>query len=300
MSERNIDLALIQSKCSEDPKENLERTLTRIREAAERGARIVCTQELFKSPYFCKTEDAHNFRLAEPIESADSPALVPFRELAKRKGVVIVASLFENVRDTLYFNTSVVIDSDGSYLGKYRKMHIPDDPRFLEKFYFTPGDLGFRCFDTSVGRIGVLICWDQWFPEAARITALRGAELILYPTAIGYLSEDVHKQGAYGEKQVWQTVQRGHAIANGCYVAAVNRVGYEAEAGGTEGIAFWGSSFVCAPNGEIQAEASDEDEEILISPVDFASVSQARRDWAYFFRDRRIDAYAGIDQRSLP
>jgi N-carbamoylputrescine amidase len=281
-----VRLGLIQTHASEDPADNLARTLRLIDEAARRGAQVVCTQELFASTYFCQEEDARHFDLAEPIPGPTTRLL---QEKAKEHGIVIVGSLFERRARGLYHNTAVVVDADGTLLGSYRKMHVPDDPRFYEKFYFAPGDLGFRAWDTRFGRIGVLICWDQWYPEAARLTALAGADILLYPTAIGtWTGEMEYKESQH---QAWHTIQRSHSVANGCFVAAVNRVGQEGE------LVFWGHSFVSRPMGVLAAEAG-EGEEVLVVPCDLAEIESARRGWP-FFRDRRIDAYAGLVQRYL-
>jgi len=278
-------------RASPDPKETLQRTIAAIRDAAGRGAQIVCTEELFLGPYFCQCEDHEYFRLAEPIPG---PTTTTLMALAKELGIVIIASLFEKRAEGLYHNTAAIIDADGSYLGKYRKMHIPDDPQYYEKFYFTPGDLGFRAWDTRFARIGVLVCWDQWYPEAARLTALQGAEILCYPTAIGWLPPE---KAEFGERQqsAWETIQRSHAIANGCYVASVNRVGLEPGPAG--GLEFWGGSFVADPNGRILARAGTGEETLVVS-CDLSQVGVARTHWP-FLRDRRIDAYAGMTSRYL-
>jgi N-carbamoylputrescine amidase len=288
---RIVTVGLPQMRASTDPKETLERTIVAIREAAARGAQIICTQELFLGPYFCQCEDHQYFRLAESIPG---PTTTRLSSLAKELEVVLIASLFEKRAEGLYHNTAAIIDADGRYLGKYRKMHIPDDPQYYEKFYFTPGDLGFRSWDTRYARIGVLVCWDQWYPEAARLTAMSGAEILFYPTAIGWLPPEKEE---YGERQqsAWETIQRSHAIANGCFVAAVNRVGFES--GPTGGIEFWGGSFVADPNGRILAHGGQE-EETLVVPCDLGQVGIVRTHWP-FLRDRRIDAYAGITARFL-
>jgi N-carbamoylputrescine amidase len=292
MTDRIVKVGLIQAACSPDPAANLENTLATAERAARDGAQIICTQELFRSQYFCQSEDYQHFQLAEPIPG---PTTQAFQELAKAKQVVIIASLFEKRAAGLYHNTAAVIDADGSLLGIYRKMHIPDDPLYYEKFYFTPGDLGFRAWQTRYGKIGVLICWDQWYPEAARLTALQGAEILFYPTAIGWHPRE---KAELGERQhsAWETVQRSHAIANGCYVAAPNRVGREKLAG--EGIEFWGQSFVAGPSGEILAKASAAEAETLLVPLDLGKVDDTRIHWP-FLRDRRIDAYAGLTQRLI-
>jgi len=288
-----VKIGLIQTTCSSNPDENMAKALAGIREAAARGANIICLQELFRSVYFCQVEDHEYFKLAEPIPGPSTDVLCA---TAKELGVVIVASLFERRAPGLYHNTAAIIDADGSLLGIYRKMHIPDDPLFLEKFYFTPGDLGFRAWNTRFGRIGVLVCWDQWYPEAARLTALRGAQILFYPTAIGWHPSE---KAEFGERQhsSWETIQRAHAIANGCYVAVPNRVGHEAPNGG-DGIEFWGQSFIADPSGQIVAKASVDKEEILVAEVDLAALDQQRTHWP-FLRDRRIDAYQGIDQRFI-
>jgi N-carbamoylputrescine amidase len=282
--------------CSADPQENLEKVLSRIEEASRQGAQIVSTQELFRSPYFCQTEDHANFDLAEPIPGPSTEAL---SKLAAARGVVIVGSLFERRAPGLYHNTAVVIDADGQLLGKYRKMHIPDDPLFYEKFYFTPGDLGFKSFDTRFGKVGVLVCWDQWYPEAARLTALAGAQILFYPTAIGWQPPEKEE---YGERQhsSWETIQRSHAIANGVYVAVANRVGHEATPQGHpgEGIEFWGQSFIADPSGQIIAKGSVNEEQLLMAEVDFRKLDVQRTHWP-FLRDRRIDAYGEITKRMI-
>jgi N-carbamoylputrescine amidase len=288
-----VTLGLIQSRCSPDPSANFARAVERIAAAARRGAQIVCTQELFRSQYFCQSEDHDNFKLAEPIPGPSTAAL---QKLARRLKVVIIASLFERRGAGLYHNSAAVIDADGRLLGVYRKMHIPDDPLYYEKFYFTPGDLGFRAWQTRYGKIGVCVCWDQWYPEAARLTALQGAEIIFYPTAIGWHPAEKTAQGAL-QHDSWETIQRSHAIANGCYVAAVNRVGWEKPAG-EPGLEFWGQSFVAGTSGEILARAGAEEEETLIVPVDLARVETARTHWP-FLRDRRIDAYGDLTRRLI-
>lgn len=285
-----ISLALVQASCSADVSANMTKTLARIGEAAGMGAHIVCLQELFRSVYFCQVEDHDYFKLAEPIPGPSTESLCA---AAKAYGVVIVASLFEKRALGLYHNTAVVIDADGALLGSYRKMHIPDDPLFLEKFYFTPGDLGFRAWQTRFGKIGVCVCWDQWFPEAARLTALQGAQILFYPTAIGWHPQEKAEHGLH-QHDAWETVQRSHAIANGCYVAAANRVGHEAPNGGP-GIEFWGQSFVAGPSGKILAKASADREEILICEADLTAIDQQRVHWP-FLRDRRVDAYQRINQ----
>jgi N-carbamoylputrescine amidase len=290
-----IRLGLLQHACSSDPTANLKKTLALVEQAARQGAQIICTQELFRSQYFCQSEDYEHFKLAEPIPG---PTTAAFQKLAKRHRVVIVASLFEKRAAGLYHNTAAIIDADGSLLGTYRKMHIPDDPLYYEKFYFTPGDLGFRTWNTRYGKIGVLICWDQWYPEGARLTALQGAQILFYPTAIGWHPNE-KKQNGVKQHGAWELIQRSHAVANGCYVAAVNRIGHEVlkDVGG-DGIEFWGQSFVVGTSGEILSKASVNKEEILIVPVNLAQVDQTRTHWP-FLRDRRIDAYGGITQRLI-
>ncbi len=290
---KSVKIALVQDRCSADPAENLAKALGHIRTAAALGAQIICLQELFTSLYFCQVEDHKYFALAEEIPGPSTGALCP---LARELGVVLIASLFERRAAGLYHNTAVVIDADGSMLGRYRKMHIPDDPLFYEKFYFTPGDLGFRAWDTRFGRIGVCVCWDQWYPEAARLTALHGAQILFYPTAIGWHPSEKARYGAR-QHSAWETVQRGHAIANGCYVAAPNRIGHEAPDGG-DGIEFWGQSFIADPSGQILQRASADKEEILVEELDLDAVDTQRTHWP-FLRDRRIDAYEGITKRYL-
>jgi N-carbamoylputrescine amidase len=288
-----MKIALLQHACGPRPAANVAKALRFAETAARRGAKVICTQELFRSPYFCQSEDYANFALAEPL---DGPTVRAFARLAKKRRVVIVVSIFEKRTEGVYHNTAVVLDADGSVAGFYRKMHIPDDPKYYEKFYFTPGDTGFRAFETKAGRIGVLICWDQWFPEAARLTALQGAGIIFYPTAIGWHPEE---PAALQAKQAaaWETIQRSHAVANGCFVAAVNRVGHERPAGG-EGIRFWGGSFVAGTSGEILAKAPVEAEEILYADVDLAQIDDTRTHWP-FLRDRRIDAYGDLYRRVI-
>lgn len=295
-SKDKVNVALIQMSCSVDPGENLEKVLARIEEAAKQGAQLVSTQELFRSPYFCQTEDHANFALAESIPGPSTEAL---SKLAAARGIVIVGSLFERRAAGLYHNTAVVIDANGQLLGKYRKMHIPDDPLFYEKFYFTPGDLGFKSFDTRFGKVGVLVCWDQWYPEAARLTALAGAQILFYPTAIGWQPPEKEE---YGERQhsSWETIQRAHAIANGVYVAVTNRVGHEPTPATHpgEGIEFWGQSFIADPSGQIIAKAGVTEEQILIAEVDFGKLDIQRTHWP-FLRDRRIDAYGEMTKRMI-
>ena len=285
-------VGLVQMSCAVDPNENFAKALWKIREAAGRGAQIICLQELFRSQYFCREENHALFALAEPIPGPSTDAL---GELARELGVVIVASLFERRAPGLYHNTAAVLGADGNIAGIYRKMHIPDDPLYFEKFYFTPGDLGFLNFDTAFGRIGVLVCWDQWYPEGARVSALSGANILFYPTAIGWHPSEKAQYGA-AQVDAWRTIQRAHAIANGIYVAAVNRVGFEGPA--DHGLEFWGSSFVADPFGQVIAEASSSEEEILIAECDPRRMEEVRQNWP-FLRDRRIDAYAPILNRWL-
>ena len=292
-SSGTVKLGLLQTSCSPDPAANLKKTLALAERAAKQGAKIICTQELFRSEYFCQTEDHKYFKLAEPIPG---PSTAAFQKLAKKHSVVIIASLFEKRASGLYHNTAAVIDADGSLLGIYRKMHIPDDPLYYEKFYFTPGDLGFRAWNTRYGKIGVLICWDQWYPEAARLTAMQGAEILFYPTAIGWHPKEKAEYGA-DQHGAWELIQRGHAVANGCFVAVTNRVGLEKPAGG-DGIEFWGQSFVAGTSGQLLAIAGVKKEEILIVPVDLAKVDVTRTHWP-FLRDRRIDAYSGLTKRLI-
>ena len=288
-----VKLGLIQTSVTASPAANLKKTLALAERAARAGAKIICTQELFRSPYFCQSENHKNFKLAEKIPGPTTDA---FQKLAKKHQVVIIASLFEKRAAGIYHNTAAIIDADGSLLGTYRKMHIPDDPLYHEKFYFTPGDLGFKAWQTKYAKIGVLICWDQWYPEAARLTAMQGAEILFYPTAIGWHPGE---KARYGAKQhgAWETIQRAHAIANGCYVAVANRIGHEIldDVGG-DGIEFWGQSFVAGTSGEIIAKAGSAKEEILIVPVDLANVETTRTHWP-FLRDRRIDAYGNLTKR---
>ena len=286
--DRNVRIALIQVREQGSAEANLSYTIEQIREAAAGGAQIICTQELFTSPYFCLTQDTECFDLAEPIPGPTSGALAA---LAGELGVVIIGSLFERRAAGVYHNTAVVLDADGSYLGKYRKMHIPQDPGFEEKFYFTPGDLGYQVWDTRFGKISVLICWDQWYPEAARLAALAGAEIIFYPTAIGWLPEEKAELGE-AQHTAWEVVQRGHAVANGCYIAAVNRVGVEGE---TE---FWGQSFVADFYGQVMERAPIAEEAIVFANCDLKALEAMRRIWP-FFRDRRIDSFGDLTKRMI-
>lgn len=286
-------LGLLQTRCSPDPEENFSRAAGMIARAAAKGAKIICTPELFRSQYFCQSENHDYFKLAETIPGPSTEAL---GKLARRHRVVIIASLFEKRAAGVYHNTAAIIGPDGKLMGRYRKMHIPDDPLYYEKFYFTPGDLGFIAWPTPLAKIGVCICWDQWYPEAARLTALQGAEILFYPTAIGWHPSEKAEYGAR-QHSAWETIQRSHAVANGCYVAAVNRVGLEKPEGG-DGIEFWGQSFVVAPSGEIVARASLDQEEVLLVPVDPAQIDRTRTHWP-FLRDRRIDAYDGLSRRLI-
>lgn len=293
---RLVRVGLVQQRVGPDAAANLEHAIEGIRDAAKKGATLVCLQELFNWYYFCQREDHEFFKLAEAIPGPSTERLCA---VAKELGVVIIASLFEKRAQGLYHNTAAIIDADGKYLGKYRKMHIPDDPQFYEKFYFAPGDLGFRVWDTAVGRIGVLICWDQWYPEAARLTAMQGAEILIYPTAIGWLPPE---KVEYGERQqaAWETMQKSHAVANGVYVVAINRSGHEVLPGSAAdhpGIEFWGGSFVADPNGRVLAKAGP-GEEVLVTDCDLSAVDVVRTHWP-FLRDRRIDAYGGLTQRYL-
>lgn len=290
---KTLQAALIQQRCSGNRSDNLEKSCAMITRAADSGARLIVLQELHTGPYFCQQEDPSLFDLAEQIPG---PSCETLGALAAKLGVVVVASLFERRAPGLYHNTAVVFESDGSLAGTYRKMHIPDDPGFYEKFYFTPGDLGFTPIKTSVGTLGVLVCWDQWYPEAARLMALAGADLLIYPTAIGWDPADSPEEQER-QREAWVTVQRGHAIANGLPVLAVNRVGFEVSIDRPEtGIAFWGNSFVAGPQGEILAQATQDDEEILTIKIDLSRSEKVRRIWP-FLRDRRIDAYQEILKR---
>jgi N-carbamoylputrescine amidase len=288
-----LKIGLVQMRCSSEPSENLSNAERLVREAAGRGAKIICLQEMFTTQYFCQVEDHKYFQFAEEIPG---PSTERLGKVAKELGVVIIAPLFERRAAGLYHNTAAILDADGRYLGKYRKMHIPDDPLFYEKFYFTPGDLGFKSWETKFAKIGVLICWDQWYPEGARLTAMSGAEILFYPTAIGWHPSEKNEYGIR-QHSSWETIQRSHAIANGCYVAAPNRTGHEAPDGG-DGIDFWGQSFVADPSGQIIAKASTDQEEVLIAEVDLELLDQQRTHWP-FLRDRRIDAYADLSKRYL-
>ncbi len=289
---RPFTVGLIQMQCSTDPDDNLGRACALLRQAADRGAQVACLPELFRTQYFCQVEDARNFDLAEPVKGPTTQALA---DVARATKMVVVGSIFERRAAGVYHNTAVVIDSDGAICGVYRKMHIPDDPLYYEKYYFTPGDLGFQAFDTSCARLGTLVCWDQWYPEAARLTSLKGATILFYPTAIGWHPAE---KAEFGTAQVsaWETIQRAHAIANGVYVAAVNRIGHEGPAGG--GLEFWGRSFLADPFGRLIVQASEDSEEVLIARCDPRLQEETRRNWP-FLRDRRIDAYAPITARFL-
>jgi N-carbamoylputrescine amidase len=286
-------LGLVQMRCTTNKEENLTRAEEKIREAATRGAQVISLHELFAGEYFCRTEDAELFNLAEPVPGPTTERLAA---VAKEKKVALVVSVFERRAAGVYHNTCAVLDADGAYLGKYRKMHIPDDPLYYEKFYFTPGDLGFLNFDTKYARVGVQICWDQWYPEGSRLTAMQGAQVIFYPTSIGWHPHEKTQLGA-AQLDSWKTIQRAHAVANGIYVAAVNRVGFEGKPEkGDPGIEFWGNSFVADPSGQLLAEASNDKEEILVVECDPAKSEDTRRNWP-FFRDRRIDAFGGLLER---
>ena len=296
MTARPLKIGLVQMAMGVEPAPNLAKATDAVREAAQRGAKLVVLPELFRSRYFCQTEDAKLFALAEAVPGPSSEAL---GALAAELKVTIVASLFEKRAAGVFHNTAAVLDADGRYLGKYRKMHIPDDPRYYEKFYFAPGDLGFKVFHTAAAELGVLVCWDQWYPEAARLTALQGAEILAYPTAIGWHPDEKAK---FGERQhaAWETIQRSHAIANGCFVVAVNRVGFEPDPSGggraSAGIEFWGQSFVAAPDGRVVARAPADHEAVLVEEIDLAEIDASRIGWP-FFRDRRVDAYGEITKR---
>jgi N-carbamoylputrescine amidase len=299
LQERNFHIAVVQMSCTPQPEENLDHALEHIRTAAARGGEIICLPELFQTQYFCQREDVALFDLAEPIPG---PATMRLGDLARELKITIIASLFERRAPGIYHNTAAVIDTGGKVAGIYRKMHIPDDPLYYEKFYFTPGDLGFKCFENDFARFGTLVCWDQWYPEGARLTALQGANVLFYPTAIGWHPDE---KAQYGEAQhdAWRTIQRAHAIANGVYVAVPNRVGFETgnirgnEATG-KGLEFWGGSFIADPFGCVIAQASHDTEEVLVAEVDLRRIEDVRRNWP-FWRDRRVDAYAPITQRFM-
>ena len=299
MASEIFTVGLVQMSCSPDPDENLRRASERVREAARMGAGVVCLPELFRTQYFCQREDSALFDLAELVPGPTTELL---SEIAREKRIVVVASVFERRARGLYHNTAVVLDTDGSIKGIYRKMHIPDDPLYYEKFYFTPGDLGFKAFDTEYGRVGALVCWDQWYPEGARLTALQGANILFYPTAIGWHPDEKAEFGK-AQDDAWRTIQRSHAIANGVFVAAVNRVGHEfgdvrGNCAQGKGLEFWGESFLCDPFGRVIVEGSHNKEEILIGQCDLHQLEDVRRNWP-FLRDRRIDSYSGICQRFL-
>jgi N-carbamoylputrescine amidase len=295
---RVINIGLTQMACAENPRENLKRQLRLVEQAAKQGAQIICTQELFRTQYFCQVEDHKFFETAETIPGPSTDA---FSKLAKKYGAVVIASLFERRSAGLYHNTAAVIDADGSLLGVYRKMHIPDDPLYYEKFYFTPGDTGFRAWQTKYAKIGVLVCWDQWFPEGARLTALQGAEILFYPTAIGWHPREKELYGT-AQHESWELIQRSHAVANGCFVCAPNRIGLEkirnTEGGyvSEDGIQFWGQSFVAGPDGTVKYRASIDREEVIVTPCDLERVEFSRTHWP-FLRDRRIDAYGDLMKR---
>ena len=290
MSGKNVKVGTVQMSCSANPEENLQKAISKIREAAAKGAQIVCLQELFRSLYFCDVEDYDNFKLAEPIPGPSTDVL---SALAKELGVVIIASLFEKRAEGLYHNTTAVLDADGTYLGKYRKMHIPDDPAYYEKFYFTPGDLGYKVFKTRFATIGVLICWDQWYPEGARITSLMGAEILFYPTAIGWATSQ-DEETNLEQFNAWQTIQRSHAVANGVHVVSVNRVGFEQNGA----MNFWGGSFIANPFGRVLYQGSHDNEEVNVLEIDLKKTDRYRTHWP-FLRDRRIDSYAQITKRYI-
>lgn len=294
MKGKNFKIAVVQLNLNNTPENNLKKCVEWVRKAAEQGGEVICLPELYSSHYFCQSEDVSAFELAEPLYSTSWNA---FSSLAKELGVVIVVPFFEKRMAGIYHNSAYIIDADGSEAGLYRKMHIPDDPHFYEKFYFTPGDIGFKSFETLKGSVGTLICWDQWYPEAARLTALQGANVLFYPTAIGW---HPYEKEQYGTNQhgAWMNVMKGHAVANGIYVAAANRIGLEQYVPRTAGIEFWGASFICGPQGEILAQASHDKEEILVAEIDLPLMEDVRRNWP-FFRDRRIDAYDQITKRAL-
>ncbi|MCS6880307.1 MAG: carbon-nitrogen hydrolase [Oscillochloridaceae bacterium] len=287
-----VTVGLVQMRCTADPEENMARAIAGVREAAARGAQVICLPELFRSLYFCQREEYAPFALAEPVPG---PSTATFGALARELGVAIIASLFEKRAEGLYHNTAAVLDADGSYLGKYRKMHIPDDPLYYEKFYFTPGDLGFKVFPTRFARLGVLICWDQWYPEGARLTALRGADILFYPTAIGWHPAEKAEHGA-AQHESWELIQRSHAVANGCFVVSVNRVGHEGDP--ASGIEFWGQSFVCDPRGTVLVRAPADEPAVLVQPLDLGMLDVQRTHWP-FLRDRRIDAYGELTRRFI-
>ena len=291
---RSVKVGVVQMRMSDDPGENMQKALDMTHDATSKGADVVCLPELFRSRYFCQTEDADFFELAEPIPG---PGTEAFETVAAATGATLIVSLFEKRTAGLYHNTIAVIDGRKGYIGKYRKMHIPDDPRYYEKFYFTPGDLGFRTFPTEKANLGTLICWDQWYPEAARLTALQGAEILFYPTAIGWHPEEKDAVGA-AQHQAWETMQRSHAVANGCFVVAVNRTGFEPDPASDGGLEFWGQSFIAAPDGHIIHKAPQDEECVFVEELSLGAVATMRHGWP-FFRDRRIDAYSGITRRFI-
>jgi N-carbamoylputrescine amidase len=299
LAERNFTIGIVQMSCGPDPEDNMDRAIAHVSEAAKQGAELVCLPELFQTQYFCQREDIALFELAEPIPG---PATHRLSELTRELKIFLIASLFERRAPGLYHNTAAILGRDGALLGIYRKMHIPDDPLYYEKFYFTPGDLGFKAFEADFGKFGTLVCWDQWYPEGARITAAQGANVLFYPTAIGWHPDEKAQYGA-AQYDAWRTIQRAHAIANGVYVAAVNRVGFETgnirgnEATG-KGLEFWGGSFIADPFGQVVAEAPHDKEAVLLAEIDLHRIEDVRRNWP-FWRDRRIDAYAPITQRFL-
>lgn len=292
--DRSVNVGIVQMQCSDSPDDNMAKALALTREAIRKGANVVCLPELFRSRYFCQSEDDAHYALAESIPGPSTDA---FEALARDDDVAVLVSLFERRAPGLYHNTTAVIDGAKGYVGKYRKMHIPDDPRYYEKYYFTPGDLGFRNFTTDKAELGVLICWDQWYPEAARLTALQGSEILFYPTAIGWHPEEKDVVGET-QHQAWQTMQRSHAVANGCYVVAVNRYGFEPDPADDGGIQFWGRSFIAAPDGSLVCEAPSDEECVLVEKLDLSALARQRHGWP-FFRDRRIDAYEPLTRRFL-
>lgn len=290
MAGKLVKVGTVQMSCTKDPKENIKKAIEKVREVAAKGAQIVCLQELFTSLYFCDVEDYENFKLAEAVPGPSTESL---SKVAKELGVVIIASLFEKRTEGIYHNTTAILDADGTYLGKYRKMHIPDDPAYYEKFYFTPGDLGYKVFQTRFAKIGVLICWDQWYPEASRITALMGAEILFYPTAIGWATSQDEATNTE-QYNAWQTIQRSHSVANGLHVVSVNRVGFEQNGA----MKFWGGSFITNPFGTILYKASHENEEVHVEELDLSKTDRYRTHWP-FLRDRRIDSYQPITKRFI-
>lgn len=293
-AKQQFKVGLVQMAMSARPDDNVRKAVSRVREAAKLGAEVVCLPEMYRTPYFCQTEDHAHFALAEEVPGPSTEAL---GEVARETGVAVVVPVFERRAPGVHHNSAAILDADGSVAGLYRKMHVPDDPLFYEKFYFAPGDLGFRAFDVRPGRVAALICWDQWYPEGARLAALRGASILFYPTAIGWHPGEKAEHGT-SQREAWRTIQRAHAIANGVYVAAVNRVGHEVPPGGGDGIEFWGTSFLADPFGVVVAEASTDREEILVGEVSLPRIGEVRTHWP-FLRDRRIDAYAGLDRRFL-